>query len=421
MNLFSKETEQDLIGQLLLDPESFGQLENLKPDHFYSNSLKTIYQIIEQINSDGQTADVLTVIDRLKRAGQLDKIGGAVFLTDLQEQTVSSATIKQSEKRLIEYYRKRTLDRALKDLSTRLEQMTSDEAEAKIMAAMQSLEMPNGGRFRTAESLCHAFLDDIDTVKSTAIKTGFCEFDRLTSGLKPGDYCIIAAATGMGKTSLALNMAANIAKSGTPVGIISLEMPGYQLIRRLVYSEAGIDGGGELQKSDYDRIAKKIPKVAALPLFFDDSGCNDFGRLLARISLLIRRHKIKILIIDYIQLLHYRGETRNLEIQAISGAIKQLSLREKISVIALSQLNRAADGFPKLANLRDSGSLEQDADQVLFIYRPEQLGIKIYNDEPTANVAFCQLAKNRHGQTGSFKLRFKNAAFQNPSDREAGF
>ena len=421
MNLFSLETESDLIGQLLFDPQAFGRLENLKPDHFYSNNLKIIYRIIEQINSDGQTADVLTVMDCLKRAGQLDKIGGAVFLTDLQEQTVSSATINQSESRIIEYYRKRTLDRTLKDISSRLEKSNSDEIESEIMAALQSLEMPNGGGFRNAEDLCHEFIDDLDSAKSTAIKTGFYEFDRLSGGLKPGDYTIVAGTTSAGKTSLALNMAANITKSGTPVGIVSLEMPGVQLMRRLVFSEAGIDGGGKLEKSDYDRIAKATAEIATLPLFVDDSGCNDFGRLIARISLMIRRHKIKVLIIDYIQLLHYRGETRNLEIQAISGAIKQLALREKISVIVLSQLNRAADGFPKLANLRDSGALEQDPDQVLFLYRPEQLGIKEYNKEPTANIAFCGLAKNRHGQTGNFKLRFENATFKNPSDREGKF
>lgn len=421
MNLYSLETEQSLIGQLLLDPESFGRLENLKPDHFYSSNLKTIYQTIEQINYDGQTADVLTVLDRLKRAGRLDKVGGATFLTDLQEGAISSATINQSESRLIEYYRRRILDGALKNISARLNKMTSDEAESELMAVMQSLETPNGGGFRTAKSLCHDFIDDLDEQKSTAIKTGFYEFDGLTGGLKSGNYTILAAATSMGKTSLALNIASNISKNGIPVGIVSLEMPGVQLIRRLVFSEAGIDGGGKLEKSDYDRIAKTVPKVAELPLFFDDGGCNDFGRLLSRISLLLRRHKIKVLIIDYIQLLHFRGETRNLEIQAISGAIKRLALSENVSVIALSQLNRAADGFPKLANLRDSGSLEQDADQVLFIYRPEQLGIKNFNNEPTENVAFCQLAKNRHGQTGNFKLRFENATFKNPSSREAKF
>lgn len=421
MNLFSKETEQDLIGQLLLDPEAFGRLENLKPDHFYSNNLASVYKTIEQINSNGQRADVLTVMDRLKRAGQLDKIGGAVFLTDLQEQAVSSATINQSESRLIEYYRKRTIDSTLKDISTRLEKSNSDEIESEILASLQRLELSNSGGFRKVEALCHDFLNDLDEQKSSSIKSGFYEFDRLTGGLKPGDYTIIAASTSMGKTSLALNMAANIAKSGLPIGFVSLEMTGLQLLRRLIFSQAGISGNDKLEKSDYDKIVKSTAEISTLPLFIDDSGCNDFGRLLARISLLIRRHKIKILIIDYIQLLHFRGDTRNLEIQAISGAIKQLALREKISVIALSQLNRGVDGFPKLSNLRDSGSLEQDADQVLFIYRPEQLGIKEYNNESTANIAFCGLAKNRHGMTGNFKLRFENATFKNPSEREANF
>lgn len=416
MNLFSLETEQDLIGQLLLDPEAFGRLENLKADHFYSGNLAIIYKAIEQINAEGKTADLLTVQDRLKQSGQLDKIGGTVFLVDLQESAVSSAMINQSESRIIEYYKKRTLDRILKDISTRLEKSSSDEIESEIMAALQRLELPNSGGFRNAEDLCHEFVNSLDE-KSTAIQTGFYEFDRLTGGLKPGDYSIIAAATSMGKTSLALNMAFNISNSGIPIGIISLEMTGVQLIKRLIFTQAGISDN-KLTKSDYDRIAKATGKIAPLPLFIDDSGCNDFGRLLARIALLIRRFKIKVLIIDYIQLLHFRGDTRNLELQAISGAIKQLALREKISVIAISQLNRATDGFPKLNNLRDSGSLEQDSDRVLFIYRPEQLGLKTYEGESTANLAFCGLAKNRHGKTGNFKLRFENANFENLTDKQ---
>lgn len=417
MNLFSLETERDLIGQLLLDPEAFGRLENLRADHFYSGKLATVYKIIEKINAEGQTADLLTVQDCLKQSGQLDKVGGTVFLVDLQESAVSSALINQSESRLIEYYRKRTLDRTLKDISTRLEKSSSDEIQSLIMAALQRLELPNSGGFRNAEDLCHEFVNILDE-KSTAIQTGFYEFDRLTGGLKPGDYFIIAASTSMGKTSLALNMAFNISNSGIPVGINSLEMTGVQLIKRLIFTQAGISGNNKLSKTDYDKIAKVTGKIAPLPLFIDDSGCNDFGRLLARIALLIRRFKIKVLIIDYLQLLHFKGDTRNLEIQAISGAIKQLALREKISVIALSQLNRATDGFPKLNNLRDSGSLEQDADQVLFIYRPEQIGIQTYEGKSSKNVALCGLAKNRHGKSGNFKLRFANANFENPDNKQ---
>lgn len=418
MTLFSKKTEEDLIGQLLLDPESFGQINGLKSDHFYSGKLATVYKTIEQINSDGQTADLLTVQDRLKQAGQLDNIGGTVFLVDLQESAVSSAMINQSESRIIEYYRKRTIDRTLKDISTRLEKSNSDEIEAELMTALQSLEMPDKGSFRNAEDLCQEFVNNLDENNKTVIKTNFYDFDYLTGGLKPGDYLIIAAATSMGKTSLALGMANNISNSGIPVGIISLEMTGLQLMQRLVFSKANISGKNKLSKTDYDKIAKTTAEISSLPLFIDDSGCNNFGRLLARIALLIRRFKIKVLVIDYIQLLHFKGDTRNLEIQAISGAIKQLALREKIAVIALSQLNRGVDGFPKLNNLRDSGSLEQDADQVLFIYRLEQVGIKSFNGELTENIAFCGLAKNRHGQTGKFKLRFENATFKNPSNRK---
>ncbi len=420
VNLFSTETEKDIIGQLLLDPDAYGRLEQLSPNHFYSGNLATVYRTIQRINADGKQADLLTVLDHLKRTGELQNIGGTVFLVDLQGTVFSSALIQQSESRIIEYYRKRTLNNSLQTLTAKIESLESDEIASEIMAALQKIETGNDTGFRAAEDVCHEFLAGLDAGNKNVIPTAFYDLDRLLNGgLRPSDYHVIAAITSMGKTALALNIADNIVRTGIPVGFVSLEMTGAQLIERLAYSSARLEKKSDPSPIDIQKIVQTTARIATFPLFIEDSGISDFGRLLSRICLLIRRHKIRVLFVDYLQLLHYKGETRNLEIQAISGALKQLAIRERIVVVALSQLNRAVNGFPVLSNLRDSGAIEQDADQVLFIHRPEQLGQNTFNGEDADGMAFCGLAKHRNGPTGQFRLSFKNANFENFSNKRA--
>ena len=237
-NLYSPETEQNLIGSLLLDPESIGDI-HLKPYQLYSSKLATVLIAIFSVTADGLAADLPAVIDRLKQSGDLDRIGGAYFVSGLMETAVSSASIKQDQARILEYWRKRELFKGLNNITADLEKTDSAETESKILDFLKSLEISDGHGFKNTSLLSSEFLDYFDkqiTGKGENLKTKFTELDRLTNGIKPGDFLIIGAGTSQGKTALSLNIARNIAESGQPVGFISLEMPGIQLMQRLALS-----------------------------------------------------------------------------------------------------------------------------------------------------------------------------------------
>jgi len=412
--LFSKETEETLIGQLLLEPDAFGKLEMLKPEHFYSSKLGKVYKSICIINSDGGTADLLAVHDNLKKSKQIETVGGYDYLVDLFGHEVSSAMITANEKRIVDYWKKREILKCINQIASTINESDLDETQSRLFSLLQSFDSNNTTGFRPSPDVAKDFIDyfnDLLIGKST-IPTGFIDLDDLlNSGLKPGDYLIIAAATSMGKTSLGLNIARNMAEKGYPVGIVSLEMTGAQLYQRLVFSKSKIKfqkiNTKNFSKIKISNIGSTVNIISKLPIFIDDSGCSEFGQLLSRMTLQIRKNKLKVIFIDYLQLLRFQGENRNLEVQAISGGLKRLALKEKISIVAMSQLNRkTGDDFPKLANLRDSGAIEQDADAVLFIFRPEQIGIEQFEGKSTKNLALCHLAKNRNGPTGKFKLTF---------------
>lgn len=394
-------TERELLGKLLSDPDSFARLERLQDKHFSDPKHQTIYSAIVSLNTEGQTPDILTVIDWLRKSGDLEKIGGAYYITGLTEGFISSAMIRQDESRLIDYWQRRELFTRLNELLPRLENADLPEIKAEVFALLESIE--TGGHhkdFRNLFDLASDYLAEYDrrlAGKDNRLKTGFIDLDNLIDGFLPGDLMYLAGATSAGKTAFALDICYNLIRAGVPVGYISLEMAGSQIFNRLV-----LETGKE--------IIPASAQLSGYPLYLDDSGNGNIASILSRANLLIRRYKIRLLVIDHLQLVTGKGETRNQELTAISGSLKRFAIRNQVAVLGLSQLNRkGADDIPKLEHLRDSGALEQDADYVLLLYRPRR-----EKSDADCNIAYFDLAKNRNnGKTKRFTLTFLDGVFKN--------
>ena len=390
-------TERELLGKLINDPDSLAKLDRLQEKHFYSRANQVIYSAIKNLNNDGKIPDLLAVTDSLKRSGDLERVGGAYYLTGLIEGIVSSATIAQDENRLIQYWQRRELYTGLIDLANQLETLDIANVEGDILNLLERVESSRSGTFRILVDVANDYLIEYDKEKSGndyRLVTGFKDLDGIFCGFRPGDLMYLAGATSSGKTALALGISYRLISQRIPVGYISLEMSSVQIFHRLVL-ETGHNG------------ATATAKIADLPFFINDSGEGIIGRILSQANLLVRRHKIRLLILDHLQLVSGNGENRNQELTAISGALKRFAVRNKIAILGLSQLNRkGADDIPKLEHLRDSGALEQDADYVLLLYRDRTA------KSDDSNIAYLDLAKNRHGKTGQFRLTFLDGVFK---------
>ncbi len=395
-------TEKELLGKLLYDPDSLSKLERLRDYHFSDSKHKVIFQAIVGLNIEGQTPDMLAVIDRLKKSSDLEKVGGAYYLTGLTEGFISSATICQDETRLIEYWRRRELYTRLGEILSRLENadLSEIEAETEILNVLEKIETGcKSGGYRKLVDIADDYLAEYGQRQagdSVSLKTGFLDLDNLFEGFKPGDLMYLAGATSSGKTAFALGVCYNLIRAGIPVGYISLEMSAGQLFKRLIM-ETGKD------------TVSATSILANYPLFIDDTGDGNIGSILSRSNLLIKRHKIRLLVVDHLQLVTGKGETRNQELTAISGSLKRFAIKNQIAVLGLSQLNRkGVDDIPRLDHLRDSGALEQDADYVLLLHRPKR-----EKSDADYNNAYFELAKNRHGKTGRFIMNFFDGVFKN--------
>jgi len=394
-------TERELLGKLIIDPDSFSRLDKLQTKHFYSKINQVIYSGIESINNSGQTPDLITVSDYLRKSGDLESIGGTYYLSGLVENIISSVTIKQDENRLIDYWQRREIYCGLSRLINQVDSYELSSIEADVFSLLENVEADKGVGFQKLSAVASKFLTEYMSGCNSQLKTDFIDLDNLFGGFKSGDLMYLAGATSSGKTALALGISYHLINKQIPVGYISLEMSGLQLFRRLVL-ETGLDA---------ENATKKL---AELPLYIDDSGEGNIGRILSRANLLIKRHKIQLLILDHLQLTSGKGETRNQELTAISGALKRFAVKNKIAVLGLSQLNRkGSDDIPKLEHLRDSGALEADADYVLLLYRPRRAESKIEQ-----NTAYLDLGKNRHGGTGQFRLTFLEGVFKNYISKE---
>ena len=419
---YNEEAEQYVLGACLEAGEAFARaLEVLEGEDFYKTSHRKIFMAMEELFTAGEPIDILTLSERLRKNDALDAIGGIEYLGLLETIAPTSAAISHHAR----IVRDKKILRDLIVTATEIAVKSYDDSEETdviLDRAEQSIfrisEKKNKRSFFKIKEIIKRSFDSIEKLFDkpgmiTGVETGFTDLDRLTSGLQPSDLIIIAGRPSMGKTSFALDIARFAAlKRKIPTAIFSLEMSKEQLGIRLLCSDARISSQklrtGFLKSSDWPNLTAAAGRISEAPIFIDDSPQLSTLDVRARSRRLQSEHSIGLIIIDYLQLMHGRSssESRQLEISEISRGLKGLAKELDVPIIALSQLSRAVesrpDKRPMLSDLRESGSIEQDADVVAFIYRDE-----FYNKEsPDTGVAEILIRKQRNGPIGDIRLAF---------------
>lgn len=437
--------EEAVLGALMIEQNALASVVDvLKPEVFYKETHKIIYESIISLFKKAQPIDILTVTNELRSMGKLEIVGGAFYISQLTNRIASSANIEFHSRILLQKYMQRELIRLSSDIIRDSYDETTDVFELldKAEGNLFSISDNNLRRdYRGMHSLVREAIKDIEeTMKSEGklrgVPSGFTNLDRVTSGWQKSDLIVIAARPGMGKTAFVLTMARNIAVDlGKPVAYFSLEMSSVQLVTRLIASETAIPSDklkkGNLDKDDWEQLNHKITKLSGSPLFIDDTPALTIFELRAKCRRLKAQYNIELVVIDYIQLMSASSENkgntnREQEISTISRSLKGLAKELNIPVITLSQLNRSVEQRtgskrPILSDLRESGAIEQDADLVMFIYRPEYYKItEDENHQSTRGMAEIIVAKHRNGALRDVKLRFIEnfAKFEDYDDME---
>ncbi len=422
--------EEAVLGALMLDKNALSDvLEILSPDVFYKEAHKKVYTGILELFSDSEPIDILTVTQKLRSKGELDLVGGPYFISQLTNRVASSANLEYHARIISQKYLQRELIRITAGITKKAFEDTSDVLELLDEAEQELFNLSEGNIKRNYESMKDLLKKAIDQIQNAStnedglsgVPTGFRDLDRLTGGLQASDLIIIAARPAMGKTAFVLSLARNVAvQFNIPVAIFSLEMSSIQLVNRLISAETSIRGDslkkGNLTEAEYQQLHARIGKLSEAPIFIDDTPALGIFELRAKCRRLVFQHKVQVIIIDYLQLMSGGGDNsgnRTQEISAISRALKIIAKELNVPIIALSQLSRAVetrggDKRPMLSDLRESGSIEQDADIVSFIYRPEYYGItEDENGQPLQGVGTIIVAKHRNGAVEDVNLRFR--------------
>ena len=437
------EVERAVLGALMNDRDAYAVVcEILSPESFYEQRNQLIYSAIRDLSIAEKPVDVLTVTDELERQGSLDKVGGAIYIADLSNKVASSANIEYHARIIAHKFLARQLISFASDIETK-----AFDGSMDIDDLMQDAE---GSLFELSRRNMKKDYTQIDPVISNAVEviqkaaankdgltgvpTGYHKLDNITSGWQASDLVIIAGRPAMGKTSFALSMAKNIAADyKVPMAFFSLEMSNVQLVNRLISNCCEIQGSkilnGQLKPDEWERLDKRLNNLIGSPLYVDDTPGLSVFELRTKARRLVRDHGVKIIMIDYLQLMNANGmrfSSRQEEVSTISRSLKQIAKELDIPILALSQLNRGVESReglegkrPQLSDLRESGAIEQDADMVLFVHRPEYY--HIYQDENGRDLhgmAQIIIAKHRKGATGDVLLNFRGefTRFENPED-----
>ncbi len=437
------EIEKIVLGALMIDKDAFSMVSDLLvPETFYEPRNQKIYDAIRTLNINENPVDVATVINQLQKNGVLENIGGPAYVVELSSHVASSAHIEYHAHILAQKY----LARQLISFSSRIETKAFDET-VDVDELMQEAE---GNLFEISQKNMKQDYTQIDPVIQqaveilqnasqnsgglTGIPTGYTKLDEMTSGWQKSDLVIIAGRPAMGKTSFALSVAKNIAVDyHEPIAFFSLEMNNVQLVNRLISNTCEIAGNkilnGQLTPDEWERLDKNLRKLTGTPLYIDDTPGLSVFELRTKARRLVREKGVKIIMIDYLQLMNANGMkfgSRQEEVSTISRSLKGLAKELDIPILALSQLNRTVENReglegkrPQLSDLRESGAIEQDADMVLFVHRPEYY--HIFTDEKGNDLhgmAQIIIAKHRKGATGDVLLTFRGefTRFQNPED-----
>lgn len=411
------EEEMAVLGAILMYGKAITEVQEfLEIESFYKNAHKTIYQSMMNLYNGNTEIDHITIASGLVKMEKLDEIGGAYYLTELTKDIVSSANIKTHAKIIAE----KALLRKIIDIGINIEERgyaqntSAEDIICKSQQEILSLTLKTQKKYSKWDDVLHKSMDILskyhDQKKGIiGIPTGIFDLDNKLGGLKKGDLIIIAARPSMGKTGFAINnLALNAAKSGTPTGIFSLEMEDTSLVMRSIAAEAKVDHHkmthGKLVDEEWQKIASEIHKIYGIPILIDDSPSLNIMNIRSKARQMKVEHDVGLLIIDYLQLMssHQRFENRDTEVGNISKNMKALARELDTPVVLLCQLNRECEKRinkrPILSDLRESGNIEQDADVVIFIYRPE-----VYSISGNSEII---IAKSRSGPVGSVDVCF---------------
>ena len=432
-----------MLGAMMIEKDAYPLVsEILKPESFYEHRHQLLYKAIQTLAIGQKPIDILTVAQQLRSTGELEEVGGPVYISQLAGKVNSSAHIEYHARIIAQKFLARELISFTSAIQTKAFDETNDvedlmqEAEGKLFSISQQNMKKDYTQINPVIQEAYDLLKIAASRDSglSGLSTGFYELDKYTSGWQNSDLIIIAARPAMGKTAFVLSMAKNIAVNNRePVAMFSLEMSNVQLVNRLITNVCEISGekikSGQLAPYEWGQLDSNINALIDAPLYVDDTPSLSIFELRTKARRLVREHGVKLIIIDYLQLMNASGASfgsRQEEVSTISRSLKGLAKELNIPIIALSQLNRGVESRegiegkrPQLSDLRESGAIEQDADMVCFIHRPEYY--KIFQDEKgndLKGVAEIIIAKHRNGAVGDVRLRFvgQYARFQNLED-----
>ena len=422
------DVEEAVLGAMLLEPMCVDQaMEELTLPCFYDPKHKMIYEAMCALVNEHTSVDIITVTAKLKALGNLEAVGGAVALANLSEKVGSVAHIEYYIKLLKQKTIQRDIITAsydnLKDAydeSVKVDDLI-DKAQTRIFDAIQTNVRNEVTDIGSAINSAMKRIEEMQTCGGlSGVPSGYVSIDRITMGWQPSDLIILAARPSVGKTAFSLNIARNAAvEHHMPVAFFSLEMPVIQLATRLMIAESGLDadkikGGARLESYEWEQLEYKIRDLSKAPLYIDDTPSLPIMEFRTKAKNLVKNKGVRLIIVDYLQLMQGPPELRGMreqEVAAISRALKATAKELNVPIIALSQLRRMAEsrmgggGKPQLSDLRESGSIEQDADLVIFIHRPDFVGLSESEEEKEKTQII--IAKHRNGQTTDISMRFK--------------
>ena len=418
------EAEQSVLGAMLIKKEAITQAQELlRPDDFYREAHRIVFETMLELAGDNEAVDLVTLTEALRKKEMLEKVGGISFITALANYVPTAANIVYHAQIVKEKSELRHLIDAATEIASAAYEATDDvkdimdDAEKKILAVAAN---QTGGAFEPIRNIVIDTVGRVETLYEnqgglTGISTGFRDLDRDTSGLQKSDLILVAARPSMGKTAFTLNIATYAAMHGHTVAFFSLEMSKEQLVQRMLCSEGGIDSQrlrtGQLEDADWDRLINTADRISKASIYIDDTAGINVMDLRSKARRLKAEHGLDLIVIDYLQLMQGRArsssDNRQQEISEISRSLKALARELDVPVVALSQLSRSVESRtvkkPMLSDLRESGSLEQDADIVMFLYRED------YYDQETErkNITEVIIAKHRNGPIGTIELFFQ--------------
>ncbi len=424
------ELEQAVLGAMMLEKNAVNEaIDILSPESFYVDAHRRIFDAIQHLFRTDQPIDILTVTQELKKRAELDVVGGAFYISQLTGKVASSANVQFHARIISQKHIMRELIRISADTIRDAYDEGTDVFELLDRSEQEMFAVTSGNLRRNYEPMSDLIQGAIAQIEATknkgggmsGVPTGFTQLDKLTGGWQPSDMIIVAARPAMGKTAFVLSMARNIAvEHNQAVAVFSLEMSSTQLVTRLIASESGLSSEklrkGELNESEFALLHQQIARLTNAPIYIDDTPALNIFELRAKCRRLKSQHDVQLIIIDYLQLMTAgaeasRGGNREQEISSISRSIKSIAKELNVPIIALSQLSRAVETRggekrPMLSDLRESGAIEQDADLVCFLYRPEYYKIEEDAHGSTAGIGEVIVAKHRNGAIDNVRLRF---------------